>query len=239
MLHALGFADDKIPTLLVHGWWNISGEKMSKTLGNVVDPNVLADRYGAEALRYYLMSDIATGRDADFSEERLVQRYNSDLANGLGNLLNRTLNMSQKYRAGVLRRTAVAATGDHVTAFDTAMTLHHAHTALAAVSDEVVRCNRIIDATAPWKLAKDPAQSDKLDAFFYDMCERLRVIAILISPVLPQAAHGIFDQLNWKIEQTGEESRFRLDDTALGMLPDGHRLNEPTPLFPRFEIKEA
>ena len=77
MLHALGFPDEQMPKLLVHGWWNISGAKMSKSLGNVVDPDVLADKYGVEALRYYLMSDIATGKDADFSEDRIITRYNS------------------------------------------------------------------------------------------------------------------------------------------------------------------
>src|SRR5205823_8415236 len=97
MLHALGFPDEQMPTLLVHGWWNIAGAKMSKSQGNVVDPNTLAEKYGAEAVRYYLMSDIATGQDADFSEERLVERYNADLANSVGNLLNRTLNMTMRY----------------------------------------------------------------------------------------------------------------------------------------------
>ena len=86
MLHAIGFPDDQMPQLLVHGWWNIGGAKMSKSVGNIVDPFVLADKYSVEALRYYLMSDIATGRDADFSEERLIERYNADLANSLGNL---------------------------------------------------------------------------------------------------------------------------------------------------------
>ena len=91
MLHAIGFPDDQMPQLLVHGWWNIGGAKMSKSVGNIVDPFVLADKYSADALRYYLMSDIATGQDADFSEDRLVERYNADLANSLGNLLNRAL----------------------------------------------------------------------------------------------------------------------------------------------------
>ena len=100
MLHALGFPDEQMPTLLVHGWWNISGAKMSKSLGNVVDPDVLIEKYGAEALRYYLMSDIVTGSDADFSEQRLSNDYNHDLANTLGNLLNRTLNMVQRYGKG-------------------------------------------------------------------------------------------------------------------------------------------
>src|SRR5438094_5020690 len=107
MLHAIGFPDDQIPQLLVHGWWNLGGAKMSKSAGNIIDPFVLADKHGAEALRYYLMSDIAMGKDADFSEERLVDRYNSDLANSLGNLLNRTLSMANKYGAGQLRTTAV------------------------------------------------------------------------------------------------------------------------------------
>ena len=100
MLHALGFPDEQMPTLLVHGWWNIAGAKMSKSLGNVVDPDGLIDKYGAEAVRYYLMSDIVSGKDADFSEERLIERYNADLANSLGNLLNRTLNMAHRYRVG-------------------------------------------------------------------------------------------------------------------------------------------
>src|SRR5207249_11956897 len=104
MLQAIGFPDDAMPQLLVHGWWNLGGAKISKTAGNVIDPFALSDKYGAEAVRYYLMSDIATGKDADFSEERLVERYNADLANSLGNLLNRTLNMAHRYRDGMLAR---------------------------------------------------------------------------------------------------------------------------------------
>ena len=104
MLHALGFPDEQMPKFLVHGWWNISGTKMSKSLGNVIDPDVLADKYGAEALRYYLMSDMVIGKDADFLEDRIVERYNADLANSLGNLLNRTLSMAARYREGSFRR---------------------------------------------------------------------------------------------------------------------------------------
>src|SRR6266576_6161636 len=104
MLYALGFKAEEMPTLLVHGWWNLGGAKMSKSLGNVVDPDVLIDKYGVEGLRYYLMSDIVTGKDADFSEARLVARFNNDLANSLGNLLNRTLSMLWKYRASVVKK---------------------------------------------------------------------------------------------------------------------------------------
>ena len=140
---------------------------MSKSLGNSVDPDVLADRYGAEALRYYLMSDIATGKDADFSEERLIQRYNTDLANSLGNLLNRTLNMAHKYREGRLRGMPVADRPQVKLAFEAAMNGHQVNYALEAVIAEAVAGNQTVDSTAPWKLAKDPAQADKLDEFFY------------------------------------------------------------------------
>src|SRR6202163_3203027 len=105
MLYAIGFPDDAMPQLLVHGWLNLGGAKISKSLGNVVDPFELADKYGAEAVRYYLMSDIVTGKDADFSEERLIERYNVDLANNLGNLLNRFIPMLVRFREGKLKKT--------------------------------------------------------------------------------------------------------------------------------------
>jgi methionyl-tRNA synthetase len=231
MLKAIGFADDEIPPLLVHGWWNVGGAKMSKSLGNVVDPNALADKYGAETLRYYLMSDIATGRDADFSEERLVQRYNTDLANSLGNLLNRTLSMAAKYRGGKVaaRPLKPDATDTHVAAYHAAMNESRVHQALEGTFAIAVECNQLIDLEKPWTLAKDLAQADRLDAVLYQLAESLRIIAILISPVLPKAAGGIFAQLNWDGPMT-------LTEAAWGRLPDGHQLGAPTPLFPRLEL---
>src|SRR4029078_7982003 len=94
MLHAMGFPENQIPQLLVHGWWNLGGAKMSKSVGNIVDPIVLADKYGSDSLRYYLISDIAVGKDADFSEDRILSAHNEALANSLGNLLNRALQMT-------------------------------------------------------------------------------------------------------------------------------------------------
>src|SRR5262249_37261961 len=102
MLHAIGFPNDQMPRLLVHGWWNISGAKMSKSVGNIVDPVVLADKYSADALRYYLMRDITTGKDADFSEQRVRSAYDGALANSLGNLLNRSLPMASRFCGGGL-----------------------------------------------------------------------------------------------------------------------------------------
>ncbi|MFN0064464.1 MAG: class I tRNA ligase family protein, partial [Myxococcaceae bacterium] len=270
MLKALGFTDDEMPTLLVHGWWNIAGAKMSKSLGNVIDPDVLADKYGAEAVRYYLVSDIATGKDADFSEERLIQRYNTDLANSLGNLVNRTLSMTAKYLGGVLQKpgrespllttftrcfSTVVSYYNHSFGDAVFKPTYQVATALALVlgnwqQDDgtegelaktfdglgVAFCNRRIDKVAPWKLAKDESKRIELAEFLYALAESLRIIAILLSPVLPKAAHGIFDQLNWKMDEQGRESRFRLADAQWGGLPDGHTLGQPTPLFPRIEM---
>jgi methionyl-tRNA synthetase len=265
MLHAIGFPDGQMPQLLVHGWWNLGGAKMSKSAGNIIDPIALADKYGDDALRYYLMSDIATGQDADFSEERLIERYNADLANSLGNLLNRTLNMTWRYRQGRLRSVrAETATGDKGI-WDTIEGFHgplgfinigdervaklpnacraylgmfDAHLVSSGLSDVfeyVTSCNQLVDSSAPWKLAADTTKRRELDAVLYHLVDSLRVIAILISPVMPKAAHGIFDQLNWKMELSGKEERFSLKDAEWGRLPDGHVVGKPTPLFPRIE----
>jgi len=248
MLHAIGFPDDQMPQLLVHGWWNLGGAKMSKSAGNIVDPNALAEKYGAEALRYYLMSDIVIGKDADFSEERLVQRYNADLANNIGNLVNRTLNMAQRYLSGRLKesdqldptRGTIKDEADGVVKnYQKWLDKFSVDASLTAANFLTSRCNQIIDRDKPWQIAKDPSEKMKLSTLLYSLAESLRVIAILISPVLPKAAHGIFDQLNWKMELSGQEERFYLKDAEWGKLPDGHVVGKPVPLFPRIETSPA
>ena len=234
MLHALGFPDEQMPTLLVHGWWNIAGAKMSKSLGNVVDPDGLIDKYGAEAVRYYLMSDIVSGKDADFSEERLIERYNGDLANSLGNLLNRTLNMAHRYRVGKVSGRG-AGTIPHLSTYCTEMEQSSIYASLERINSFVVSCNQQIELKQPWTLAKNDSGAETLDSLLYQLSESLRIMAILISPVLPNAAHGIFDQLNWKMELSGKEGRFSLTDAEWGKLPDGHVVGKPVPLFPRIE----
>jgi methionyl-tRNA synthetase len=233
MLHALGFRDEQMPRLIVHGWWNIAGAKMSKSLGNAVDPKVLASRYGVEALRYYLTAELATGRDADFSEERLVARYNGDLANSLGNLLNRTLNMIHRYRNGTIRKpdshSPLAERAAETTRrYTQSLDRFEVQAGMQAVLDLATICNTYIDMTAPWKLAKDESRADALDSVLYALAESLRIISILISPVLPKAAGEMLYQLNWKGE-------LRREAIEWGGLPDGHKIGKADPVFPRLE----
>jgi methionyl-tRNA synthetase len=246
MLHAIGFPDDQMPQLLVHGWWNIGGAKMSKSVGNIVDPFALADKYSIEALRYYLMSDIVTGQDADFSEERLIERYNADLANGLGNLLNRSLNMMHRYSPDFTRREINRdlvparffpkhAWEETLPKFRHCMNSADCSQALREIHVFATSCDMFIESAKPWLIAKEQNKSAHLSEVLYQVIESLRIIAILISPVLPRAAHGIFDQLNWKMELSGKEERFSLADAEWGKLPEGHVVGKPVPLFPRIE----
>jgi methionyl-tRNA synthetase len=269
MLHAIGFPDHQMPQLLVHGWWNLGGAKMSKSAGNIVDPFALIEKYEAEALRYYLMGDIATGQDADFAEERLVERYNADLANSLGNLLNRTLTMVAKYQDNRIAfpegewlqnpdERSTESYAEHVVKQIKAYKSHMsagralpitlpftfgpfvANAAIGNILEIADQGNTLVENAAPWKLAKglENGSELKLNSVLYALTETLRIIAILISPVLPKAAHGIFDQLKWKMELSGKEKRFSLADAEWGRLPNGHVVGKPVPLFPRIETTD-
>ena len=234
MLHALGFTDAEMPTFLVHGWWNIGGAKMSKSLGNIIDPAALTDRFGSAAVRYYLLSDITTGRDADFNLERLVQRYNTELANSLGNLLNRTLNMAKRYRNGLLRRMDSPLSSFVVeknATYKEAMEAYNPQAAIEVALEITTLCNAYVEECAPWKLAKDPEQSEKLDEVLYTLSEALRIVSLLMTPIIPAEADAIRSQLNWTSPAT-------MDAATWGLLPDGHQLGEPVPLFPRIEAEK-
>jgi methionyl-tRNA synthetase len=233
MLKAAGF--DVMPKLLVHGWWNLGGAKVSKSAGNVVDPNVLADRYGCDALRYYLMRDIATGQDADFNEERLRTRYNADLANDLGNLVNRTVSMARRYRGGVLGAVPAAKSGDAAALealaaqaaarFDASMAAYQVHSALEAAWDLIAAANGFVESSAPWKLAKDSAQAARLDEVLGVLIEAARLAAALVHPVMPSSSDQLLGQLGFP----GNLS------PSWGVLAAGHSVGEPSPVFPRLE----
>jgi methionyl-tRNA synthetase len=234
MLRAMGFSDEEIPRLLVHGWWNVAGAKMSKSLGNVVDPDLLADKYGADALRYYLMRDNVVGQDSDFSEERLLVRYNSDLANGLGNLVNRTINMSQRYRSGLLASASIQdadlesireLAGAVINRYREAFERFEVQNAIEAVWELVTRANALVEQKAPWKLAKQPEQAALLDAVLYTLAETVRLLALLTSPVTPRSSSRILEQLRAETYRGLE----------WGGLPPGHRLGTPSPIFPKIE----
>ncbi|MEI8039051.1 MAG: class I tRNA ligase family protein [Verrucomicrobiota bacterium] len=242
MLHAMGFTDAEMPRLLVHGWWNIRGEKMSKSLGNSVDPNELAERFGVEALRYYLVRDIVTGKDSDFDIERLVMLYNTELANELGNLCNRALNMSQRFTGGVLQRGGGFTEDDlalqssliqTTTAYRAAMDDFDVSKGLEAISRHVVHCNRYTDRMKPWELAKDPEQKVRLATVLYHLAESVAHATVLLSPILPQASTQLAAQLN-QPALTG----LHLPDLRWGLLADGHTLGQPSPVFPRIVIAE-
>lgn len=237
MLHAMGFSDSEMPHLLVHGFWSLRGEKVSKSTGNVVDPAGLAATHGTTALRYYLMRDAVMGRDADFSEERMLLRHNTELGNGLGNLVNRSLSMTRRYRGGSPApggppsdlAAHLAADMESVRLYVSQMEEAQIHAGLETLVELVNRANALVESAAPWKLAKDPDQASRLDAVLATLILSSRTAATLLLPVAPEAAAEILRQLCLPaLNITGANA------VAEG-LPAGYVCGEPSPVFPRLE----
>ncbi len=242
MLHAMGFGDDEMPRLLVHGWWNIRGEKMSKSLGNIVDPNELADRFGVDALRYYLCRDITIGRDSDFDVERLVMLFNTELANELGNLCNRALNMSQLFTDGVLHcylpleqedLDLQQSLADSLQSYREAMDSFDVSKALEALNKHVVHCNVYAERMKPWVMNKNPENKERVATVLYHLAESVAHCAVLLSPVLPDAAAKLAAQIALPGLLDKKHS-----ELTWGLLPEGHRIEKPSPVFPRIVIEK-
>jgi len=239
MLKAAGL--DPFRHLNVHGYWQMATGKMSKTLGNVVEPLPLAELYGPDQMRYFFLREMVFGLDATFSEEALHTRINADLANDLGNLVARSFGMAFKYRQGIVPAPGVSEDLDNAVAEqarDAAADFLRLFPelefpkALARLWEYVGFLNRYIVATAPWELAKDPAAQPRLDTVLYQLLEGLRWLATLLRPVMPASAAKIAEQLG--LEASLWESPF---PTALrwGGLVPGSTLEKGKPLFPRLE----
>ena len=240
MLKAAGI--EPFQHLNVHGYWNSDASKMSKSLGNVIRPLDLKDKYGLDAFRYFLMRDMVFGLDSNFSEEAFVQRLNSDLANDLGNLVSRTLTMAIKYcdgktpaitpakRDSVLQEAAIK-TIDEVEACFSDMSLHKA---LIAIWDFINTANKYIVENEPWNLAKDPVSKEKLMAIMYNLLVALRSIAIMITPFMPQTAGKILQQIGITESQKLDFMIIRKD----GALSAGIPLVRGDSLFPRIEAEK-
>jgi len=241
MLHAIGLAPMR--HLNVHGYWNVDNRKVSKTLGNMISPLIMRDRYGFDAFRYFLLREMAFGLDASFSEEALVTRINADLANNLGNLVSRTLNMTARYAGGHVpapgpleepEREVEAAAAAAVVEVDEHIRDMQPHRALESILHVVDSANRYLELREPWKAAKDPARAGQVDTTLYTCCEALRIVGILLSPFLPQKAPEILARLG--LEDALAHARLP-DDATWGRIPVGSPTTKGPPLFPRIETE--
>jgi methionyl-tRNA synthetase len=235
MLKAMGVGPYR--HLNVHGFWNVDATKMSKSLGIVVDPLEMKNKYGVDAFRYFLVRDMVFGLDSNFSEEALVERYNADLANDLGNLVSRSTKMVAKYFGGVLPSSDGELDDiDHelrglcisvVAEYTARMESLELHTALMSVWSLISALNKYIDKTSPWELAK--SSKARLSTVIYHIMESLRFVSVLVSPVMPGVSERILDLL-------GLQGGTSLDALrTFGMLQPGVMIKEAKALFPRVE----
>lgn len=228
--------------VFAHGWLLFENDKMSKSRGNIVRPTPIAETMGVDPLRYFLLREIVFGSDGSFSFDALVGRYNSDLANGLGNLASRTLNMIQQYREGFIPGSegadAIArAAGRAVEGawaayeqFNFSQALEHAWSIVSAVDKYIVE-------QAPWKLAKQQTgeAQKQLDDVLYTAAEALRIVCALVSPVLPRTTQAIWRQLGFATPV----SAVRVEQLSWGQLQLGQKIGEIAPVFPRLEVKQT
>jgi len=243
MLQALGLQTPK--NIFAHGWWTVNGQKMSKSLKNVVEPNHLIDQFGVDVIRYFLMREVPFGQDGDFSHAALIGRLNSDLANNLGNLLNRTTNMMKKYFDGVIPKPDTQGEEDALLTAKAPEVLAEVRRGyddlayskiLMKIWELVDASNQYIDKTGPWHLIKTDDGKKRLQTVMYNAAESLRVLAILTYPFMPDSANNILRQLGIEMpaQEQGMESILQW-----GNLPAGTKIQGGPRLFPRIEEKQA
>jgi len=243
MLMALGLPLPK--KVFGHGWLLMKGGKMSKSVGNVVDPVPLIDRFGLDALRYYLLREVPFGSDGSFTPEGFVERLNSDLANDLGNLLNRTIAMIDKYFGGEIPAMIPNATEfdasleeaarEAVGKVEEAMEKMEFSVALSAIWTLIRRSNKYIDETQPWVLAKDDAKRPALGSVLYRLAESLRFVSVLLQPFLTRSPRQIRFQLGVEEGELAAWDSLR----QFGRLPAGTKVRKGEPIFPRVDVDEA
>jgi methionyl-tRNA synthetase len=239
MLLAAGLTPPK--QVFAHGWWTVEGEKMSKSLGNVVDPFEMVDLYGVDPFRYFLLREVPFGLDGDFSELAMVSRINSDLANDLGNLLSRTLQMVIQFKGGVvphsgeageLERDIASMAERSFGAVDVAMRRFAYDEALKNIWAFIGRANKYIDETEPWKLGRE-GKGGQLDTVLFTLCESLRLISLLIAPFMPDAAERLWNQLGLP----SSPQSLGYADFRWGNFPPGTAVKRGSSLFPRIDLK--
>lgn len=226
-----------------HGWLLLEGGKMSKSKGNVVDPLVLVDLYGVDAIRYFLLREVPFGADGVFTNEALINRINSDLANDLGNLLSRTTAMIDKYFGGTLPTVRESGEFDDQleelaaqtpVKVEELMDTLQLNTALAQIWKLVSRTNKYIDETAPWVLAKDEGKKARLAGVMYHLAESLRIVGVLIAPFMPTTSKKIFEQLG----ASSQEEVCWDSAKQWGSLKEGFKVCKGEPLFPRIDVEK-